>query len=69
MSAIIELYQLAKTLLTSPDTQIVVSGIFSPLDNEGKQEKAAKIIIEREMGPAVNVVCSRDGESSSFRSS
>ncbi|THH01275.1 hypothetical protein EW026_g1378 [Hermanssonia centrifuga] len=38
---------------------VVVAGIFSPLDNEGKQEVAAKHIIERELG-AVNVVCSRD---------
>ncbi|KAI0827020.1 DUF917-domain-containing protein [Trametes gibbosa] len=39
---------------------IVLAGIFSPLDNDGKHEYAARAIIERELGPDVNVVCSRD---------
>ncbi|KAI0826527.1 DUF917-domain-containing protein [Trametes gibbosa] len=39
---------------------IVLSGIYSPLDNEGKHEVAARAIVERELGPSVNVVCSRD---------
>ncbi|KAL1943929.1 hypothetical protein VTO73DRAFT_3747 [Trametes versicolor] len=39
---------------------IVLSGIYSPLDNDGKHEVAARAIIQRELGPAVNVVCSRD---------
>ncbi|RPD65174.1 hydantoinase/oxoprolinase [Lentinus tigrinus ALCF2SS1-7] len=39
---------------------IVLSGIYSPLDTEGRHEVAAKAIIERELGPSVNVVCSRD---------
>ncbi|KAI0777763.1 DUF917-domain-containing protein [Trametes elegans] len=39
---------------------VVLSGIYSPLDSEGKHEAAAKTIIERELGPSVNVVCSRD---------
>ncbi|KAH9896950.1 DUF917-domain-containing protein [Cubamyces lactineus] len=39
---------------------IVLSGIYSPLDNEAKHELTAKGIIERELGRAVNVVCSRD---------
>ncbi|KAI0674400.1 hydantoinase/oxoprolinase [Trametes maxima] len=39
---------------------VVLSGIYSPLDNEGKHEAAAKVIIERELGPSINVVCSRD---------
>ena len=43
------------------DFQVVVVGIFSPLDNDGKQEQFAKKIIERELGNSVNVVCSRDG--------
>ena len=38
-------------------------GIFSPLDNDGKQEVFAKTIVERELGPETNVVCSRDGKS------
>ncbi|TBU59341.1 hydantoinase/oxoprolinase [Dichomitus squalens] len=41
-------------------SQIVLCGVYSPLDNEGKHEVAAKTIIERELGPSVNVVCSRD---------
>ncbi|KAI0694195.1 hydantoinase/oxoprolinase [Cytidiella melzeri] len=39
---------------------VVIVGIFSPLDNDGKQESRAKTIVERELGPKVNVVCSRD---------
>lgn len=41
-------------------------GIFSPLDNDGKQEVFAKAIVERELGPETNVVCSRDGKSYFF---
>lgn len=39
----------------------MIAGIFSPLDNDGRQEVHAKTIVERELGPNVNVVCSRDG--------
>ncbi|KAI0088853.1 DUF917-domain-containing protein [Irpex rosettiformis] len=39
---------------------VVIAGIFSPLDNDGKQEVFAKAAVERELGPKVNVVCSRD---------
>ncbi|GJE86630.1 HyuA and DUF917 domain-containing protein [Phanerochaete sordida] len=39
---------------------IVLSGVFSPLDNEGVQEAAAAKIIRRELGPGINVVCSRE---------
>ncbi|KAI0372037.1 DUF917-domain-containing protein [Pilatotrama ljubarskyi] len=39
---------------------VVLSGIYSPLDNEGKHEATARAIIQRELGPSVNVVCSRD---------
>ncbi|KAI8986894.1 DUF917-domain-containing protein [Trametes punicea] len=39
---------------------IVLCGIFSPLDSQGKHEATAKTIIERELGPSVSVVCSRD---------
>ena len=47
--------------LADATPQIVVSGVYSPLDNEGKHEAVAKSIIERELGPSINVVCSRDG--------
>ncbi|KAF7797056.1 hypothetical protein EIP86_008248 [Pleurotus ostreatoroseus] len=40
---------------------VVVSGIFSPLDNEGKQEATVKRLMERELGSAgINIVCSRE---------
>ncbi|KAF9256832.1 Hydantoinase/oxoprolinase [Marasmius fiardii PR-910] len=39
---------------------IVVIGIFSPLDVDGTQEYAARDILKRELGPGVNIVCSRD---------
>lgn len=39
----------------------MIAGIFSPLDNDGRQEVYAKTIVERELGPNVNVVCSRNG--------
>ncbi|KZT10328.1 DUF917-domain-containing protein [Laetiporus sulphureus 93-53] len=39
---------------------VVLCGIYSPLDNDGKQEVAAMQIVQRELGPSVNVVCSRD---------
>ncbi|KAI0360591.1 DUF917-domain-containing protein [Trametes cingulata] len=45
---------------TELTVQIVLSGIYSLLDNEGKHEAAARAVIERELGPSVNVVCSRD---------
>lgn len=39
---------------------IVLSGVFSPLDNRGVQEATAAQIISRELGPGTNVVCSRE---------
>ncbi|KAI0341454.1 DUF917-domain-containing protein [Trametopsis cervina] len=39
---------------------VVIAGVFSPLDNEGKQEAFAKQILTRELGSSVNVVCSRE---------
>ncbi|KAI0746875.1 DUF917-domain-containing protein [Daedaleopsis nitida] len=39
---------------------VVLSAVFSPLDSDGKHEAAAKAVVERELGPTVNVVCSRD---------
>lgn len=41
----------------------MLAGVFSPLDNEGIQEAAAARIVQRELGPDVNVVCSREGRS------
>ncbi|CAA7263046.1 unnamed protein product [Cyclocybe aegerita] len=39
---------------------VVVVGVYSPLDVEGKQEYQAREILRRELGDRVNVVCSRD---------
>ena len=45
----------------------MVAGVFSPLDSEGIQEARAAKIIQRELGPSVNIVCSREGELHSSR--
>ncbi|TCD68757.1 hypothetical protein EIP91_009903 [Steccherinum ochraceum] len=39
---------------------VVICGVFSPLDTESKHEEAAKKIVQRELGLSINVVCSRD---------
>ncbi|GBE89009.1 DUF917-domain-containing protein [Sparassis crispa] len=39
---------------------VVLSGVFSPLDNDGRQELAAMKIVQHELGSSINVVCSRD---------
>lgn len=41
--------------------QVVICGIFSPLDNSGQQEGRAALIVRHCLGDKVNVVCSRDG--------
>ncbi|KAJ3576514.1 hypothetical protein NP233_g376 [Leucocoprinus birnbaumii] len=39
---------------------IVIVGIYSPLDTTGRQEYLARDILLRELGKGINVVCSRD---------
>ncbi|EPS97461.1 hypothetical protein FOMPIDRAFT_1128485 [Fomitopsis schrenkii] len=39
---------------------VVICGIFSPLDNIGEQEERAAQIVQRNLGDKVNVVCSRN---------
>ncbi|KAJ7722729.1 hydantoinase/oxoprolinase [Mycena maculata] len=39
---------------------IVLIGIFSPLDVNGQNEYLARDILLRELGPDINIVCSRD---------
>ncbi|THU78809.1 hypothetical protein K435DRAFT_832216 [Dendrothele bispora CBS 962.96] len=39
---------------------IVLVGVFSPLDVSGTTEYTARDILQRELGPGVNIVCSRD---------
>lgn len=41
--------------------QVVLCGVFTALDSEGKHEVEAAKIMQRELGPLVNIVCSRDG--------
>ncbi|KAI0711177.1 hydantoinase/oxoprolinase [Cerioporus squamosus] len=36
-------------------TNVVLSGIYSPLDTEGRHEAAAKSIMQRELGSSINV--------------
>lgn len=43
-------------------SNIVLIGVHSPLDVEGKHEYRAREIVRKELGPDVNIVCSRDGE-------
>lgn len=40
---------------------MVLCGVYTALDNEGKHEVQAAKIMQRELGPSVNIVCSRDG--------
>ncbi|KAH8097081.1 hydantoinase/oxoprolinase [Cristinia sonorae] len=39
---------------------VVICGVFSPLDTNGTQEETARRIVSRELGPSVNIVCSHD---------
>ena len=41
--------------------QVVICGIFSPLDNSGEQEERAAQVVRNQLGEEVNIVCSRDG--------
>ncbi|KAF4563054.1 hypothetical protein EYR40_007227 [Pleurotus pulmonarius] len=41
-------------------SNIVLSGVFSPLDNDGANEYAVRDTVIRILGHTVNVVCSRD---------
>ncbi|KIP10827.1 hypothetical protein PHLGIDRAFT_22081 [Phlebiopsis gigantea 11061_1 CR5-6] len=56
-SQIVEQCRLIKTKNLK---NVVVAGVFSPLDNDGIQEARAAKIIQQELGPGVNVVCSRE---------
>ncbi|KAK0211982.1 hydantoinase/oxoprolinase [Armillaria fumosa] len=39
---------------------VVVIGVFSPLDVSGSNEYKVRDILAKELGPAVNIICSRD---------
>ncbi|KAH9835241.1 hydantoinase/oxoprolinase [Rhodofomes roseus] len=39
---------------------VVLCGVYTALDSEGKHEVQAAKIMQRELGPSANIVCSRD---------
>ncbi|KAJ7284699.1 hydantoinase/oxoprolinase [Mycena rebaudengoi] len=55
-----EVIEQAKQIKSKGLRDIVLIGIFSPLDISGQNEYLARSIFIRELGPDVNVVCSRD---------
>ncbi|KAF4620352.1 hypothetical protein D9613_001202 [Agrocybe pediades] len=57
-----EVVQQARIIQEKGLKNVVVIGIYSPLDVDGKQEYRAREILKRELGAAVNIVCSCDGE-------
>ncbi|THU96615.1 Hydantoinase/oxoprolinase [Dendrothele bispora CBS 962.96] len=55
-----ELVEQAARIRAKGLKDIVLVGVFSPLDVSGTTEYAARDILQRELGPGVNIVCSRD---------
>ncbi|KAJ7746610.1 hydantoinase/oxoprolinase [Mycena metata] len=55
-----EVVQQAKLIRSKNLKDIVLIGVFSPLDVSGQNEYLARDILFRELGPEVNIVCSRD---------
>ncbi|KAJ7039546.1 hydantoinase/oxoprolinase [Mycena alexandri] len=55
-----EVVQQAKLIKSKNLKDIVLIGVFSPLDVSGQNEYLARDILLRELGPEVNIVCSRD---------
>ncbi|KAJ7914890.1 hydantoinase/oxoprolinase [Mycena leptocephala] len=55
-----EVIEQAKQIKSKGLRDIVLIGIFSPLDVSGQNEYLARDILLRELGPNVNIVCSRD---------
>ncbi|TFK39114.1 hydantoinase/oxoprolinase [Crucibulum laeve] len=55
-----EVIQQTKEIRKKGLKNIVLVGIYSPLDVDGKNEYKARDIIQRELGNTVNIVCSRD---------
>ncbi|KAJ6460352.1 hydantoinase/oxoprolinase [Mycena vitilis] len=55
-----EIVEQARQIKLKGLKDIVLIGVFSPLDVEGRNEYLARDILLRELGPDVNVVCSRD---------
>ncbi|KAF7375145.1 DUF917-domain-containing protein [Mycena sanguinolenta] len=55
-----EVIQQAKEIEAKGIKDIVLVGVFSALDFSGKNEYLARDLLFRELGPEVNIVCSRD---------
>ncbi|KAF9553636.1 Hydantoinase/oxoprolinase [Agrocybe pediades] len=55
-----EVVQQARIIQEKGLKNVVIIGIYSPLDVNGKQEYRAREILKRELGTAVNIVCSCD---------
>uniref|UniRef100_A0A8H8CPV3 Hydantoinase n=1 Tax=Psilocybe cubensis TaxID=181762 RepID=A0A8H8CPV3_PSICU len=55
-----EVVQQAAIIKQKGIKNIVLVGIYSPLDVQGSQEYKARDILRRELGDGVNIVCSRD---------
>ncbi|KAJ7116355.1 hydantoinase/oxoprolinase [Mycena epipterygia] len=55
-----EVIEQAKQIKSKGLKNIVLVGVFSPLDVSGQNEYLAKKILLRELGPDINIVCSRD---------
>ncbi|KAJ7352476.1 Hydantoinase/oxoprolinase [Mycena albidolilacea] len=55
-----EVIEQAKQIKSKGLKDIVLIGVFSPLDVSGKNEYLARDLLLHELGPEVNIVCSRD---------
>ncbi|KAF5353704.1 hypothetical protein D9758_008697 [Tetrapyrgos nigripes] len=55
-----ELVEQATQIRAKGLKDVVLVGVFSPLDLSGAAEYDARVILRRELGPHVNIVCSRD---------
>ncbi|KAF8964871.1 Hydantoinase/oxoprolinase-domain-containing protein [Flammula alnicola] len=55
-----EVLEQAKIIREKGLTNVVLVGVYSPLDVEGKHEYKARDILRRELGDGVNIICSCD---------
>ncbi|TFK65188.1 DUF917-domain-containing protein [Pluteus cervinus] len=55
-----EILQQAQIILQKGLKDIVLVGVYAPLDLTGRNEYKVREILQRELGPTVNIVCSRD---------
>lgn len=57
-----EIIKQAKIIKSKSLQKVAVIGIYSPFDEEYKQEYQVRDVLKKELGDEVEVVCSRDGE-------